>query len=107
MKTVMAIALLVSSVQAFSASVKITSFNYVRTSTNFNSNLAELCGRVEGATTSPTFINVKVDPKNNSYASYNTLAGPDGKFCLALITYRGTAEASLIGENVKTSASIK
>lgn len=107
MKTLMALALLVSSVSAFSASVKVTSFNFIRTGHNdFNNPLAELCGLVTGGTT-PSFIQIKVDPKTNNPAMYNTLAGADGKFCMALITFRGTAEVSLIGENTKTQASIK
>ena len=108
MKTLLAMALLVSSVSAFSASVKVTSFNYVRIgSDSYPNPMAELCGLVTGATKAPSFINVQVDPKSNNPASYNTLAGADGKFCIALITYRGTAEVSLIGENAKTTASIK
>ncbi len=107
MKTFMALALLVSSVSAFSASVKVTSFNYVRIGNdNFNNPLAELCGLVTGGTT-PSFVQIKVDPKSKNPAMYNTMAGADGKFCMAVITYRGTAEVSMIGENAKTQASIK
>ena len=108
MKTFLAMALLVSSVSAFSASVKVTSFNYIRTSANdMNSPLAELCGLVEGATAAPSFIRVLVDPKSKNPASYNTLAGADGKFCLAVITFRGTADVSVMGAMVSTKASAK
>lgn len=104
MKSIMAVALLVSSVSAFSASVKITSFNYIRTSPNMTAPLAELCGSVEGATTSPSFVNVKVDPTTGRPANYNTFAGADGKFCVAVITYRGTADVSMVGEKSVVTA---
>ncbi len=107
MKTFLATALLLSSVSAFATSIKITSFNYVRTSRDYNSQLAELCGKVEGATTVPTFISVKVDPTSKGYAAYNTMAGEDGKFCLAVITYRGRAEATVIGTNAATEGLIR
>lgn len=108
MKTFLAMALLVSSVSAFSASVKITSFNYVRTSSeNMQSPLAELCGLVEGATASPSFVRVLVDPKSKNPGSYNTLAGTDGKFCVAVITFRGTADVSVMGAKESTKANIQ
>lgn len=107
MKTMMAIALLVTSVSAFSASVKITSFNYVRTTNDtYRAPLAELCGVVEGASSSPSFVNVQIDHKTKNPASYNTVADANGKFCVAVITYRGTAEASVMGTNAKTNAKI-
>lgn len=107
MKTFLAMALLVSSVSAFSASVKVTSFNYIRTSTDMNSPLAELCGLVEGAVSAPSFVRVLVDPKSKNPASYNTIAGVDGKFCLAVITYRGTADVSVIGEKKSINVQVK
>lgn len=108
MKTLMAVALFVLSMTAFAASVKVTSFNYVRTGTNDMGNpLAELCGLVEGATAAPSYVQVLVDPKSKNPASYNTLAGSDGKFCLAVITYRGTADVSLIGQKDVTKAAVK
>ncbi len=72
-----------------------------------NNPLAELCGMVEGATASPSFVRVLVDPKSKNPASYNTLAGIDGKFCLAVITYRGTADVSVIGAKETTKAEAK
>lgn len=108
MKTFLAMALLVFSVSAMSATVKITSFNYVRTSANdMNSPLAELCGMVEGATAAPSFVRVLIDPKSKNPGSYNTLAGTDGKFCVAVITYRGTADVSVIGGKETTKAQAK
>lgn len=106
MKSFIALIVLASSFAASAASVKVTSFNYIRTSNDLSSPLAELCGTVEGAT-STTFVNVKVDPKTNRPANYNTVAGTDGKFCLAVITYRGTADVSVIGEKSVTTAKAK
>lgn len=108
MKMILALALFVSSISAFSATVKVTSFNFVRTSNdNFFSPLAELCGTVEGATAAPSFVKVLVDPKSKNPGSYNTVAGADGKFCIAVITFRGTADVTVMGENAVTSASVK
>ena len=108
MKTFLAMALFVSSVSAFSASVKITSFNYIRTSANdMNSPLAELCGLVEGASAAPSFVRVLVDPKSKNPGAYNTVAGVDGKFCIAVITFRGTADVSVIGEKKSILAQVK
>lgn len=100
-------ALLVSSFSAMSATVKVTSFNFVRTSNDVRSPLAELCGKVEGAASSPSFIHVSVDPKSNNPASYNTLAGADGKFCIAVITYRGSADVTVMGESKAITAEIQ
>ncbi len=106
MKKFLAIACLFASVSSFAATVKITSFNSIRTSPEaFYSPLAELCGLVEGAVEGNTFVNVVVDHKSNRPGYYNTFAAPNGKFCLAVITYRGTAEATVEGQTV--SAKIK
>lgn len=96
MKKILGLACLFVSVSAFSATVKITSFNYVRTG-DVHSPIAELCGSVEGATAAPAFVQVTVDHKSSKPAYYNTVAGSNGKFCLVVATYRGTAEAELIG----------
>ncbi|MES2527139.1 MAG: hypothetical protein V4598_08620 [Bdellovibrionota bacterium] len=106
MKKILGVVCLFVSVSAMAASVKITSFNYVRTSQEMMSPLAELCGSVEGATAAPTFVQVIVDHKSSKPAYYNTVAGANGKFCTAVITYRGTAEAVLIGGE-KATATLK
>jgi hypothetical protein len=107
MKSILVLALFVSSLSSMAASVKITSFNYVRGADTAFSPLAELCGRVTDATSVPTFIQVLVDHKANRPGTYNTLAGTDGKFCLAVITYRGTAEVSIVGEKKVASFEIQ
>ena len=107
MKKFIALALLVFSFASMAASVKVTSFNYVRNQNDQYHPLAELCGVVEGAASSPSFVQVLIDPKSKEPASYNTIAGKNGKFCLAVITFRGNAEVSLINENASTEAFIK
>lgn len=105
MKTFIAAATLIASTSVFAATVKITSFNYVN-NVGQNSPLAELCGQVEGAT-APSFIQLTVDHKSSKPAFYNTVAGANGRFCVAVITYRGTAEASLIGGEATDTASLR
>lgn len=107
MKKFIALSLLSLSFASFAATVKVTSFNYVRVQNDLNHPLAELCGLVEGQTSSPSFVQVLVDPKTKSPASYNTLAGNDGKFCIAVVTYRGNAEVSLLNGNATTEAFVK
>ncbi len=103
MKMIFVIAALAVSASAFSASVKITSFNYVRTSQqDMFSPLAELCGTVEGVATT-AFVKVVVDQKSSKPANYNTVVDTDGRFCVAVITYRGTAEATVMGATTKAS----
>lgn len=104
MKKILGLVCLFASVSAFSATVKITSFNYIRTG-NVQSPIAELCGAVEGVTSAPTFVQVTVDQKTTRPGHYNTHAGTNGKFCMTVVTYRGTAEAELIGGE-KTSAQV-
>lgn len=105
MKTIVAVALLVSSVSAFSATVKVTSFNFIRTSNDVMSPLAELCGVVEGSlVNAPSYVNAKIDPKASKPASYNTITDAEGKFCMAVITYRGTAEVSILGQKSVVTA---
>ncbi len=106
MKTFLGTCLLLSSISSFAATVKVTSFNYIRSQGDSFHPLAELCGKVEGGA-NPSFVRVQIDPKASNPASYNTVAGADGNFCVAVITYRGSAEVSLIGENASTQALIK
>jgi len=74
--------------------VKITSF-VMTESSNPNNRLAEICGRVTGSTTEFTVVRIVVDPKTNNPGTYNTLAGKDGAFCSVVVTYTGTASASV------------
>lgn len=103
MKKFIAIAGVLASASAFAGSVKITSFTYATSTSKIP--LAELCGVVEGGV-APSFVEVKVDPQSPKAATYNTVAGADGKFCLAVVTYRGTADVALFGGK-KVSVSIR
>lgn len=105
MKKIFSLVCALVSVSSFAATVNITSFNYIRTTDNaYHAPLAELCGTVEGAT-GMTFVKVVVDHKSSKPANYNTVVDTDGKFCMAVITYRGTAEANVMG--AKASATIR
>jgi hypothetical protein len=101
MKKILGLVCVFASVSSFAGSVKITSFAYATSTSKIP--LAELCGLVEDAS-SPAFVEVKVDTPSAKAATYNTIAGTDGKFCVAVITYRGTAEVGLFGgETVSAS----
>ena len=81
------------SISAFAApSVKVTSFTY----TGQERRTAELCGVVSEMTTTPTFVQVTVDESSRRPATYNTLVGADGKFCMVVVTYYGTAIAKTL-----------
>lgn len=107
MKKIFGVLLTLSAFSAMATSVKVTSFNYIRVNNDINHPLAELCGKVEGATAHPTFIRVLIDPKSKEPATYNTLAGEDGKFCLSVITYRGNAEVGIIGAKDSVRAIVR
>lgn len=96
MKALVLITTLLFSLSSIAANVKITSFRFVRIANDLNNPLAELCGVVEAPATDVTFIKVIVDPGSRIPGTYNTLAGKDGKFCLPVITYRGTADVSVM-----------
>lgn len=82
-------AMMSSSVMAEVSNVRITSYVYV----NQERKVAELCGVVDNMTRTPTFVQVTVDHNSNRPASYNTVVGPNGKFCMVVVTYFGTAVA--------------
>lgn len=94
MKKYFLIVLILLSFSTLASTVKITSFNYGRPGQWY----AELCGLVEGASTNPTFVKVIVDPRSKKPGTYNTFAGEDGKFCVAVVSYQGEAEVDL-GKN--------
>lgn len=91
----------------FAASVKVTSFSTIRIAGDIFHPVAELCGLVENATSHPSFVRVVVDPNSNRPGVYNTVAGEDGKFCLTVITHRGSAKLNLFGESSSTLAQIR
>lgn len=75
------------------AKVEITSFRYADT----RGRIAELCGKVTGDATAPIFVKALIDEQSNGPATYNILVGPDKKFCSTVVTYWGTASASIWG----------
>lgn len=89
MRKLMLLALSLVSFNAFAEgpTAQIKSFVYI----NQERKVAELCGVVTDATTTPTFVQITVDERSKRPATYNTLAGPDGKFCSVVVTYYGTA----------------
>lgn len=91
-KLMMVLALGLLSSAAIAADVKINSFTYV----NKERRIAELCGTVTNAQGPSTFVQVTVDETSKRPAIYNTLAGPNGKFCTVVITYYGTAIAEAL-----------
>lgn len=76
---------------SFAAEIKveISSFRYAGSRTS----AAEICGKVTSETF-PVVVKVTVDPKTEKPGIYNTIVGPEGTFCLAVITYRGEADAT-------------
>ena len=101
MRTLLAVLFLTFSFSALS-DVKVTSFYWV----NGNNHLAEICGVVQNST-APSFVKIMVDYRGNRPAVYNVVAGADGKFCQAVISYRGEAEASVMNTAFKATAIIK
>ncbi|AUN99241.1 hypothetical protein DOM21_04765 [Bacteriovorax stolpii] len=91
MRKLMLLSLALISFNAFAEapSVKITSYVYI----NQERKVAELCGVVSNATTTPTFVQITVDETSKRPATYNTWAGADGKFCSVVVSYYGTAIA--------------
>ena len=91
-KLIMMLSLGLLSSAAMAADVKITSFNYI----NQERKVAELCGRVTSSETPTTFVQITVDQNSKRPATYNTMAGPTGKFCTVVITFYGTAVAEVL-----------
>lgn len=85
----LSLALVSFSAFAEGPSAKITSYVYI----NQERKVAELCGVVSDMTSTPTFVQITVDERSKRPATYNTLAGADGKFCTVVVTYYGTAVA--------------
>lgn len=77
-------------------SVEVVSYVY----DNAHSNVAELCGRASGIT-STTVVHALIDVDGKHPANYNTVVDRDGLFCLTVLTYRGTAALELGGSTVK------
>jgi hypothetical protein len=81
-------------------SVVITSFNM----TGNNSHVAEICGRVTGASSDYSVVRISVDPGEKNPGIYNALAGADGSFCAVVVTYTRQADASVKGMGKPSAA---
>lgn len=85
---------IIGTTSAFAAEepkVEITSFIAAGQRTR----AAELCGKVTGATVPFLAVKVTVDPNTDKPGIYNVLVGKDGAFCTTVVSYRGTAEATV------------
>lgn len=93
MKTTLAVlvALISTNVLAEEPKVEITSFIMAGSRTR----AAELCGKVTGMTKSFVVVKVTVDPNTDRPGIYNALVGQDGKFCTIVVSFSGTADASV------------
>ena len=56
---------------------------------------AELCGKVSGADAEYSVVRIVADPKEDKPGIYNVLAGKEGDFCAVIVSYTGTATASV------------
>lgn len=90
--SLMALSLMSVSAIAVEPSVQITSYTYV----NQERKVAELCGVVSNSTGGANFVQITVDYNSKRPATYNTIAGSDGKFCTVVVTYYGTAQARIL-----------
>ena len=74
------------------AKVEIKSF----ISAGSRTNAAEVCGLVIGVSAPTVIVEVKVDGSGKNPGYYSVLVNRDGKFCVTVVTWDGTAEASLM-----------
>jgi len=104
-KTAIMILGVFSALPAFSeeAKVEVTSFRFAGSRTS----AAELCGKITGQVAAPAYVKVLVDEKSKSPGIYNVIVGPELTFCTAVVTYYGTASASLWNQTQVSSASIQ
>lgn len=94
--TLTALSVSIMMAQADEPQVKLISFISAGTKTR----VAELCGRVTNAPAAGLVaVHIVVDEKTDSPSHYNVMVGNEGKFCAAVVTYRGTAIASIRRSN--------
>jgi hypothetical protein len=89
-----------SDAPAGQAGVAITSFIIA----DNNMHVGEICGRVTGSAADYSIVRLTVDPSESKPAIYNALAGGDGAFCAAVVTFTGRADASVKGMDKPFSA---
>lgn len=94
--TLSALSVSIMMAQADEPQVKLISFISAGTKTR----AAELCGRVTNPPASGLVaVHIVVDEKTDSPSHYNVMVGNEGKFCVTVVTYRGTVVASIRGSN--------
>lgn len=71
--------------------VKLTSFILA----GYRTRSAEICGIVTGASNHFTMVRITVDPQSKRPGIYYAIAGKDGYFCSSVVTYYGSAKASI------------
>lgn len=99
--------LLVGSVaMADGVQVKITSFTMDNPQT---SKMGEVCGSVTGLAAVPAGMLVRVtvttDPNYNP-GSYTTLLDQNGNFCTSILTWTGTAQATVWGSTPAVTSEV-
>jgi hypothetical protein len=77
--------------------IKLTSFRSISIGDILDHPLAELCGKVSHHSQYPAFVKIIADPNSRNPGIYNTLTDDQGAFCLTLVTYRGSVDVMLIG----------
>lgn len=82
--------------------VEITSFIMAGSRTR----AAEICGKAAGVNAPFPVVRVIVDPKSDKPGVYNVLAGKDGLFCATVVTFTGTAEASLADQGAASAPAL-
>lgn len=82
--------------------IEITSFVPAGTRTR----AAELCGKITGVNVPYLAARVVVDDKTDKPGIYNVLVGKDGHFCTTVVSYAGTASASvwLLGKELVSNS---
>jgi hypothetical protein len=84
---------LLSAASGFAATpptLTLTSFRYA----GGNTRAAELCGVVTGGR-EHEHVRVTVDPDTDGPGYYNLFTEQDGRFCVAVVTWTGRAQASV------------
>jgi len=99
-KTIVSLSVLGFGTLAFSADLKITSWEAI--SNDINIHAGEICGQVVGGNGSEKIL-ILADPGKHQ-GEYVTLVSPTGSFCQIIGTYNGTVDVAIMGTNVKVTA---
>ena len=75
--------------------VEITSFSAIEPSVS--QHIAEVCGKVTGATSDRVILQVTADYSTSNPGRYNTFALKDGSFCQVINTIVGRVKVEIVG----------